>query len=489
MKLFTASFSFEANTFSTIPTGLEAFEQSGLIRGGVPKAETARPQAIFRDLAAQRGWDVVESLCASAEPAAPIVRPVYEALRDEILSDLRAAMPVDVIMLDLHGAMVADGYDDCEGDLLTRMRQIVGPKVPIGVELDLHFHLSQAMLDHATVLVAYKEYPHTDMAARAHDVFRLTADALEGRTRPVMEAFDCRMIGIFHTTSEPMAGLVREATAHEGRDGVLSVSLCHGMDEADVPDMGAKVLVVADGDRAKAADLAERLGRKFYAMRQDIVPTYMSVAQALDAAADTSGPTVIADVSDNPGAGHPGDGTLVLREVLQRDLSDVAMAPLWDPVAVSFASQAGIGAEVTLRLGGKTNALAGMPVDVVGTVTTICGDLTQSFRQGDDVAVDSLGAAAVVTTASNVDIVLVSKRGQTLGTDLFSNAGINPLERRILLVKSQHHFYDAFAAIAGRVIHCHPLCEGSSADVYRNFPFQRIRRPMWPFDADPLGPS
>src|SRR5690606_28333829 len=178
-----------------------------------------------RERARTRGWQIVEGLCAFSEPAGPTVRSAYEALRDELLDDLRSALPVDMVLLGMHGAMVADGYDDCEGDVLARVRALVGPDVAVGAELDPHCHLTQAMLDNADVLICFKEYPHTDFLERGAELADLCADLVAGRIRPVMSTFDCRMIGIYHTPREPMRSYVDRIKALEGRDGVLSISV------------------------------------------------------------------------------------------------------------------------------------------------------------------------------------------------------------------------------------------------------------------------
>ena len=231
MKLFTTFLGTETNTFSPIPTGHANFAETFLVRGGDHGDEPSvysRPLAIARGRAQQRGWTVAESLATFAQPAGLTVRSVYESFRDEILDDLCAELPVDMVLLNLHGAMVADGYDDCEGDLIAQVREIVGPGVPIGVELDPHCHLSQEMVNNATALITFKEYPHIDAAERAEELFDIIASAAEGKIRPAISVFDCRMIGIYHTTREPMRSYVDRIKGLEGRDGVLSISVVHG---------------------------------------------------------------------------------------------------------------------------------------------------------------------------------------------------------------------------------------------------------------------
>ncbi len=285
MKLFLACLGTETNTFSPFVTGYRTFEETYVARGGNHGATPnmfALPLVRWRELAVAKNWEVVESLCAFATPAGLTLRHVYEDYRDEILADLQAAMPVDAVLLSLHGAMVADGYEDCEGDLIAAVRRIVGPDVPIGGELDLHCHLTELMVEAATVLVAYKEYPHTDYLARADELFALIAATLAGEVKPRMALYDCAMIGVFHTSRQPMRQFVDDMIALESQDAVLSVSLGHGFPWGDVAEMGTRVLVVTDDQPALAASLAADLGRQIFDLRVATQPDYKSMAEAIE---------------------------------------------------------------------------------------------------------------------------------------------------------------------------------------------------------------
>jgi microcystin degradation protein MlrC len=355
MRVFTATLVTETNTFSPIPTGMAAFRHDLLCRAGEhPDRPTlfTGPLWAARQRAKERNWQLSEGLCAVAQPGGITARATYEALRDELLDDLRRALPVDMVLLQLHGAMVADGYEDCEADVLARVRALVGQDTVVGVELDSHCHLSAAMLQPADVMVIFKEYPHTDALERAFELVDLCAATATRDIRPVMATFDCRMAGVYHTPRQPMRGFVDRLKALEGKDGILSVSVAQGFPWGDTPDMGTKILVVSDGDRARAEALAEKLGRELIGLRGNTTPQYLTINQALDRAALLAGPAVIADTADNAGGGAPSDSTFLLRAILARGLSDVCIGPFWDPVAVRFAHEAGEGARLHLRLGG-----------------------------------------------------------------------------------------------------------------------------------------
>lgn len=479
MRVFIAGFGTETNTFSPFVTGYANFEQTGIYRGGNYDRATppffAVPNAVWRRRAEERGWESVESLATFAQPAGVTLRGVYEGFRDEILADLRAAMPVDMALINMHGAMVAEGYDDCEGDLLARVRAVVGPGVPVGAELDLHCHLTRLMVESADAIITYKEYPHTDIPERAEELFTIVAGAAEGRLRPHTALYDCAMIGVFHTSREPMRSLVAEITALEGQDGVLSVSIGHGFPWGDVPDMGTRVLVVTDGRPEHGAAVAERVGRRVVELREALQPDYKSIDEALDMAlAAGRGPVVLADVSDNAGGGAPNDSTFVLRRILERGISGAAVACIWDPVAVALAMEAGEGASFAMRVGGKMGPMSGDPLDLRVTVTKLVPNATQTAF---GLVPAPLGDAAALH-CDGVDIVVNSKRGQTLGADAFSNLGIDPAARRILVVKSMQHFYAGFAPIAAQVIYV--AAPGALVPDLAAIPYTRVSPRLWP---------
>ncbi len=484
MRVFTATLGTETNTFSPIPTGMDAFRKTLLVHAGEhpdkPMLFTA-PLWAARERARERNWELSEGLCAFAVPGGVTTRATYEALRDELLDDLKEALPVDIVVLGLHGAMVADGYDDCEGDLMARVRELIGPDAVIGAELDPHCHLTDAMMRHADVMVAFKEYPHVDPIERAFEVVDICADAAQRNVKPTKAFFDCRMFGVYHTPREPMRSFVDRIKAMEGRDGVLSISIAHGFPWGDVPDMGTRVLVITDNDPDKAQRLAKQLGEELIALRGTTAPDYLTIAQALDQAmAAPAGPIVIADSADNSGGGAPSDSTFVLREILARGISDVALGPLWDPVALRFCQEAGEGAMLDLRLGGKTGPVSGDPLDVKIKVLKLVSDARQSFGQ----TVAMMGDAAAIriehARAKNVDIVINEARTQAFGTDMFTGLGVDPTTKRIVVVKSSQHFHAAYAPIAKEVLYLGG--PGCIATDFGTFDYRRVQRPIWPLD-------
>jgi microcystin degradation protein MlrC len=485
MRVFTATLATETNTFAPLPTSLDSFKEGGYFPAGKhPDQMTffAGPLWAARQRAATLGWTVIEGLVAGAQPGGTTTRVAYETLRDELLADLRAAMPVDMVVLGLHGAMVADGYDDCEGDLLAQVRQIVGPAVVVGAELDPHHHLSAAMVAHADLLIAFKQYPHTDVLDRAFELVDLCAAQVIHRVRPLVSVVDCEMAVIVHTTREPAAGFVQRMQALEGHDGVLSISLTHGFPWGDVPDMGTKLLVYTDGRQAGAQALGERLARQLadelIAMREQLDTPWLGIDAAIDQAlAAPPGLVVIADSADNPGGGAAGDSTFILRRLVERGVRNAALGPLWDPQAVRIAFDAGLGATLALRLGGKTSPMSGDPLDARCRVLALQPNMVMSGLAGTTVP---LGDCALVDV-QGIELVLISRRNQAMGTDVFSQLGCELASRRLVVVKSSQHFRAAFAPLAVSVLYA--SAPGSVTADLRQLPYRQLRRPKWPIDA------
>lgn len=483
MKFFIAQLVTETNTFATAPTGWGGFEEYGIFHGDASRRspnETGGILRFLRELIEGDGNEVVESLCAMAQPANRTVKQVYESMRDEILDDLRAAMPVDAVQLMLHGAMVAEGYDDCEGDLIARIRAIVGPDVAIGAELDLHCHYTDLMHTSADAIVAFKEYPHIDAEPRGRELYKILVDTVAGRVRPVTEVFDCKMVGIWHTTREPMAGFVRRMQEVEQQPGVLSVSLGHGFPWGDVPESGAKLWVVTDKDRELARSLAVKLGGEFWAIREETRPVVASIDEAIDSGLPPAGkPVVLADIGDNPGGGAPCDSTFILQRLVERGVGNVVLGALWDLGAVHICQSAGVGTQLDLRIGGKCGPASGAPVDLRVVVRAIVENHSQSALG----IRERLGTCVWVEAANGLHIVLSSVRTQTYGTDVFTGMGITLEDKAFIVVKSTQHFHAEFAPLAQSVSYV--TTPGTMNFDFAAIPYRLRSLDYWPRVSNP----
>jgi microcystin degradation protein MlrC len=482
-KLFIACLGTETNTFSNMPTGVQTFAETMLYHGDATEKSDelfAAPLKVWKKRAEDLQADVVESLAAFAQPAGVTVRKVYEDFRDEILTDLKAAAPVDAVMLSMHGAMVADGYDDCEGDLITRCREIVGPGTIIGVELDLHCSITNAITEGADVLVLFKEYPHIDAAERAEEVFELSLAALRGEIKPVLAVHDLKMISMWRTPVGEAANIVARMTELEDEDGVLSVSLAHGFPWGDVPDASAKVLVMTDGNADLAQSTADQLGAKIWSLKDQTHPTGLTIDEALDQGmAAATGPVVLADLGDNAGVGAPSDSTFILQRIVERGLKNVLTGIYWDPVSVRFCMEAGEGAEFDLRIGGKVGVSSGDPVDLRITVQKILRDARQPFAA----SFAPLGNAIWIKAANDLDLLICDNRCQTFHPEAFTQMGIDIMAKQIVVVKSTQHFYSGFVPIAADILYV--SAPGAIPMDFANIEFDKFSDAYWPRDENP----
>lgn len=490
MRIFTASLATETNTFSPVPTDMDAFRAAFYAGPGEhPDTPTLCSSVvpILRHRGRAEGFTVIEGTSCWAEPAGLIQRQTYETLRDTILAELKAAMPVDGVVLGLHGAMVAQGYDDPEGDFLSRVREMVGPDVLIAAEFDPHSHLTAKRVANLDIMATFLEFPHTDFEERGAHVVDLALRALRGEIKPSISTFDCRMITIYPTSREPMRSFVDRLVDMQGKDGILSISVIHGFMAGDAPDMGTRIVVVSDNDKAAGDALAQKLGHELYRMRkQTAMPMYDTEA-GIDRAiavrkANPGRPVVIADVWDNPGGGVAGDATHIQRRMQERGLDNFAVATIWDPIAVSFCHAAGEGAELDMRIGGKSCWQGGEPLDMRVTVRRVMNAGWQSFRNSRV----NLGRVAVVRpVGKQIDIILITSRSQTYEPDIFTNLGIDFAAKDFLLVKSTNHFQAGFQPITPEIVYI--AAPTSYPTNPATTPYRKASLELWPRVADPLG--
>lgn len=490
MHIFLAALAHETNSFSPIPTTLRSFEQGILYRPGDDEETLARARdfpgyGFLNDVARERGDRVTCGLCAWAQPGGPVARAVYESLRDELLGQLAGAGRVDAVVLVLHGAMIAHGYEDCEGDLLDSVRTLVGPHIPVGALLDLHATLTPRMAASGAVLIACKEYPHTDYLARTYELHDIMSTMAAGACRPNMVVRKVPMLGVFGTGEQAMRLLLDRVQVLEAEPGILSISLIHGFPWSDTSETGAAVMVLFDavnpaGAEARAVEIATDLGRAFFALRwlgtRSMLPVQAAVAACLAVPGD--GLVVMADSSDNPGGGAAGDSTFVLRELIERGIDGVALGMIWDPQAVQLVRDAGVGAQLPLRIGGKIGPCSGPPLDVLATVTAVRSDARQHGLAGK--YTEALGDAVAIRVGG-IDIVLNTIRQQVFSPECFTELGIELAAKRLVVVKSTRHFRAWFDPIARHTIVCD--APGALNSDLAQLAYTRLRRPIWPLDA------
>ena len=480
----------ETNTFSPVPTPLERFGRGGF---GVPTGPevyerfkgTGTGLGAFLDVADDAGFEIVTPVAGNAAPSGPVQADAYNYMTDAICDAVAAGC--DAVMLDLHGAMVAETTTDGEGSLLARLRRIA-PDVPIAISLDLHANMTDAIVDNCTVLVGYKTYPHLDMYEAGEHAGRLLVRALTGEIDPVMvwgtRPILAQTLRMGHE-DEPMGPLLEMARRAE-QQGLLAGSVFGGFPLADIWHAGLSVVTIADGAAEEAERVRDEILDAAWAERAEFVFDSQPLAETIAAAKQMDdGPIVLLDHADNTASGGTQDTVAVLAEVLDQGLERVAMFGICDPDAVAAMAAAGTGAEVSLALGGKvdmpTIGRTGEPLEVTGTVGAITDGkfiVTVAMSRGTQV---DMGPSAVLEVGE-VKIVVCSRNVEPFDPGCFRSLGIEPTEMRYLILKSRIHYRAGFSDISVRDIPCNGVGVTSSDNSL--FEFRNVRRPIYPLDEN-----
>jgi microcystin degradation protein MlrC len=458
LRFFVAGLMHETNSFSPLPTSMRSFEADlAYIPPSLVMREEALAFAGYGDairVIRARGDEAIEGPCFWTQPSGPSPAPLWARLRAHVLDALAKAAQIDAVLLVLHGAMSAGGTIDCEGELLQAVRDLVGHHMPVGAVLDLHGNVGLDMIGSGAILVGVKEYPHIDYPERVSELHDMLSDMVRGA--PLMMSLrTIPVLSLQGTTEEPMRGFVDRMIATEGRNDIRSLTLMHGFPWSDWSEAGASVLVVSENADPTGIDaVADDLAEGFLDIVNGSPVQRMSVAEAVSAALDTdpgTGPVVIADSSDNPGGGAACDSTYLLRELINRGCRNVALGMIWDPQAAQIAADAGVGANLPLRIGGKVGPLSGDPVDLECEVIAVRDDARQAMFSSEPNA--PLGLT-VGLRAGGIELVINSIRQQVLDTRCFTEVGIDPASKSIVVVKSSQHFRALFDPIARATIYC-----------------------------------
>jgi microcystin degradation protein MlrC len=440
----------------------------------------------FLELRSQPDLDVVPLFHADLNPMGTITEEAFETLVSRMLARIEANGPFDVVLLALHGAAVAEHQPDADGEIIERVRRLVGSEVVIGVALDMHANISERMVKNSTVINAYLTNPHVDPRPRARQIADLAVATARREVRPVAVLRQIpAAINILRqgTSDQPMKRLVAMANEMQGRPGILTVSLAEGFPYADVEELGMSVIVIADDDRDLANVTASELSAAVWRSRNDFLGNGVDVDEALRRAdASARGPVVLLDVGDNVGGGSPADSTHVLAAAKRLGIRGLFHS-LCDPHAVEQCRTAGLGSAVTVSVGGKTDELHGKPVSVRGTVRHLDdGRFEDTGVTHGGFRYFNAGVRALVHTEEDQFILLTSRpMGNTSRAELTS-AGLDPLSLRVIVAKGVHSPRGAFEPIAAEMIQLNtPGC--TSADL-STLAYVRRRRPMFPFEQD-----
>ena len=494
MKRFVlAGLSHETNTFSPQPTTLERFgrraEGSDLLSGDAAIAQltgTRTPLGGYLDVLAPEDAELVVPLAASAVPSGRVTDDAYETMAGRITDAVAAG--ADAVFLSLHGAMVTDTHDDAEGELLRRIRAIA-PDMPIAVALDFHLGMSANLCENATVVTGFRTYPHIDTYETAERAGRTLLRALAGEVDPVISwGVLPLMTNMLNQTPahQPMKDIMDRAIAAEADGEVLTASVFGGFPLSDIPHTGLSVIITSDGDKAAGDALRDELLDLAWERRADFIHEFEPMADSIARAKTVAtGPVVLHDHGDNCGAGGVTDVMTVLGECLAQGLDDIVAGPYCDPEAAAALVEAGVGAQVTLDVGGKVDmpaiGLTAEPMPMTGTVRAVADGrytVTGPMMTGMPM---SLGPSAVLDIGPALVLVCTNPQ-EPFDLDFYATLGVDPTEHRTLLIKSRQHFRAVFEPIASEVIGV--AGPGVCSEDYSIVKYERIRRPMYPMDLD-----
>ncbi|MEO8629974.1 MAG: M81 family metallopeptidase [Betaproteobacteria bacterium] len=490
MKFVIAQMQHETNTFSPVPTPWEAFGKDGPLLGQAAldgMRGTRMAIGAFIDLAEAQSAQIVIPVAGYASPSGPVDPQAYDRFCELICTAV--ADGCDAIFLDLHGAMVvADRTDDGEGMLLEKIRAIA-PKTPLAVSLDLHGNVTETMVRNCDVLTGYKTYPHVDMYESGELAGRILLRYLKDEIKPVMAWGNRPLLAQtlqMNTDESPMKDFVDAARDAE-RNGLLAATAFGGFQMADIADAGISVVTVANGDQRQANAACEVILDEAWQRRFDFIyrgePLEQALAKAKAMAQSVGGPILLLDHADNCASGANQDTMYVLKEALRQGLSDIAVGPIRDPESVGRMIEAGVGATVTLKVGGKMDMPAigrkGEPLELTGVVRAITdGEYTITGPQLTGVRA-YMGRTAVLDTGT-AQVVITERNQEPWDRGIFTSVGIDPRQKRFLLLKSRMYFRPVFLPIAKGMVLCDSIGVGSSD--WTLFDYHKLRRPIYPLD-------
>ena len=490
-RIGVIEFLHESNTFTINQTELEDFRASWYFTGqdvldNLRGTNTTVGGCI--DAAARLDLALFPTIAVHAEPGGPVNETTRRTITDDALTRLRKGAPYDGLFISFHGSMVTETSQDGETQFLTRVREVVGD-IPIAITLDLHANISDKMTDLVDIVVSYRTYPHVDMREVGNEACSLLAEALNGDTSPkVVISRPPMLVGCDdgRTTNDgPMCQILELAKREMRAPAVLNVAVNAGFTDADVYDAGPSVLVTYDrlrGSGIEASAVADRVCDLIWKLR-DIWSRPMDLSDCIEQLLDQAPndkPVVIADFSDNPGSGAYSDCTALLSALINAGVENAALGALYDPDAAAELSKIGVGAEITLTVGGKTDpAIGGGPIELTGIVQAV-SDGAFNYEGPMYAGVSSTMGQSVCFRTKGIDVVISSARVQMRDLNIFRAVGIEPSEKSLLVVKSMQHFRGAFAPIASKILvtDAGGLCSPNVA-LRR---YENLRRPVFPLD-------
>ena len=491
MRIACGGVQHETNTFATVPTTLADFIRDSGCGPDFFGGEELR--ARFRDSgtvhggfiagAEQADFELLPLICVHAQPAGIVQDEAFNRILGLFLGRLKQVMPVDGVLLDLHGAMVTEAHSDAESAFITAVREVVGPQVPIVSTLDLHGNIGQRSAELADVLIGFDTYPHVDMYERGREAALLMARIVRGEVRPT-QAFRkvplLTMPPMQCTLREPMISLMRKLHELEALPDVLTATVMQGFPFADIPEAGVSVFVTTNNNRQLAETLADRVAGWMWDLRDALQPKLTRVDEVIQFARDnTQGLVLYADGSDNPGGGAPSDGTIALQAMIDAKFEGGVVGILYDPETAAQAHAAGVGKTIPARIGGKTDNLHGAPVVTDAYVRSLCDGHYNFYGPMYQGMTGEFGPMALLVIGG-VEVVVASRRHQLLDAEMLRVAGVTPERRKLIVVKSAVHFRADLGPLASHIFDADT--PGIHRPDFAAFKYQHVRRPIYPLD-------
>jgi len=493
MRVITGCIGHETNTFSNVISDLSRFREMGIIEGEEFFKVYRGTRSIggaFIEISEARGFELIPTVWNKVFAWGLVTDEALDYMLDKMLAGIKSAGKIDGVLLQLHGAMVTESHEDAEAYILQKIRALVSKSMPVIATLDLHGNLTKDTVDAADILVGYDTYPHIDPYERGLEAAELMFRMLKREIKPVAAFRKPPLMTspqVQKTSYHPMKSVYDLAHKIEEDERILNVTILPGFPFADISCQGMNIIVTTNGDRGLAEEKAQQITDYVWGIRRqfiaDVVPVDIAVKRAIEA---KEGPIILADQADNPGGGAPADGTVILQELIRQKAKNVVVCVMRDPEAVEKAIRAGVGNKVTMKIGGKTDKLHGEPVEVTGYVKLISdGKFVVKSIMGRGLVTD-LGRT-IVFDVDGIEIMLTEHRVQPTDLEQYRAFGIEPTEKKIIVVKSAVHYRAVHEPIAKEIIEVDG--PGIHGTRLAGFKYKRVPRPIFPLDAEMLGIS
>ncbi|MBT4013663.1 MAG: M81 family metallopeptidase [Planctomycetaceae bacterium] len=492
MRILSAGIQHETNTFATTLTTTADFARDSHL--GNEFSGGAAIVARYQDTntihggylvgAAVAGFEIVTLFNVHACPSGMVTRDCFEELVGEMISRITAALPADGVLLDLHGAMVTEDFEDAEAEIVRRVREVVGEATPVVVTLDLHANISRPLVQRSTVIIGFDTYPHVDMGDRGREAALLIKRIVDGEVQPQQAFVQLPMLTVPPmqcTLREPMANIIEQLNALEQRPGILTATIAMGFPFADIACMGVSVLVTSDGDMGVAEAAADEIAGWLWDARTALQPDLVTVEKAMEMAAVVNGLVILADGSDNPGGGAPCDGTVALQALIDADFQGGIVGLIVDPETVEQAVAAGVGGAIDVCLGAKTDTLHGESVLATAEVLALSdGEYVYGGPMAQGIS-DTLGPTTLLKIGG-VQVIVSSLRRQLIDRNMAATVGVDFADFKLLVLKSAVHFRADIGPLAELIL------DADTPGVHRPdfscFDYKYVRQDVYPLNVE-----